>query len=111
MICTVTRNGFPPCNGDVNLCSLKFNQVTFAGSHNAGSGFCGPLRSLGGGLNIPCFSRNQDLSFAEQLDFGIRFFDVDLCYIEPGTAGFSPAGKCYEFICTCNNDINNYVCT
>ena len=29
---------------------------------------------------IRCASKNQDLSITEQLDFGIRFFDLDTIY-------------------------------
>ena len=102
---TAARSSEPlMCNGNEDLCSLKFNQVTFAGTHNSGSGFCGPLRSLSGRFNVPCFSRNQDLSFTEQLQYGIRSFDIDLCYIEQASARFSPAGRCYDLnalIVTC----------
>ena len=100
MICTAIRTANPlVCNGNENLCSLRFNQVTFPGTHNAGSGFCGPLRSLSGALNIPCFTRNQDLSFTEQLQLGIRFFDIDLCYLEQVSDGFSPAGRYCGYNC------------
>lgn len=58
------------CNGSPQFCQLQFNQVTFAGAHNAGTGMS-PVPALG------CFYKNQDLSVTEMLDFGIRFLDFD----------------------------------
>ena len=49
-------------------------------SHNAGSGFDGILRYWSGGAVSSCFYRNHRLSFDKQLDFGVRFFDVDTCW-------------------------------
>ena len=37
------------CNGLKDLCHLKLDQVTFAGSHNADSGFDGVLHYWSGG--------------------------------------------------------------
>ena len=68
------------CNGLKDLYDLKFDQMTFAGSHNAGSGFDGLLRYWSGGTVSSCFYRNHGLSFDKQLDFGVRFFDVDICW-------------------------------
>ena len=68
------------CNGLKDLCDLKLDQVTFAGSHNAGSGFDGVLHYWSGGAVSSCFYRNHGLSFDKQLDFGVRFFDVDTCW-------------------------------
>ena len=65
------------CN---DLCDLKLDQVTFVGSHNAGSGFDGVLHYWSGGAVSSCFYRNHGLSFDKQLDFGVRFFDVDTCW-------------------------------
>ena len=69
-----------PCNGLNDLCDLKINQATFPGSHNAGSGFDGHLHYLGGGLVFSCWYRNQRKSFIDQLNTGIRYFDIDTCY-------------------------------
>ncbi|XP_064628845.1 uncharacterized protein LOC135488247 [Lineus longissimus] len=80
------------CNGHEGLCNLRFNQVTFAGTHNSGANrvmkydakiFMVPAGS--------CWYRNQDYTFPGQLDFGIRFFDIDTC---------SKGGKAW----TCHSD-------
>ena len=68
------------CNGLSDLCDLRIDQATFPGSHNSGSGFDGILKYWSGILALSCFYRNQDKSFSEQLEFGIRYFDVDTCY-------------------------------
>ena len=63
------------CNGHSKFCDLKFDQVTFAGAHNAGTGMSyQPIAD--------CFVTNQDLSLTEMLDFGLRFFDFDIKYDE-----------------------------
>ena len=69
------------CNGLPDLCGLKFDQVTLPGTHNAGAGFDGPLRQCSGGEFSDCLFRNQGLNFKEQLELGIRFFDIDTCYL------------------------------
>ena len=68
------------CNGLPELCDLRIDQATFPGSHNAGSGFDGVLKYWSGVPAASCSYRNHDKSFTEQLDFGIRYFDVDTCY-------------------------------
>ena len=60
------------CNGDASFCVLPFNQVTFAGAHNAGTGMDQNLDV------VDCFVKNHDLSVEEMLDFGIRYFDFDV---------------------------------
>ena len=50
------------------------------GSHNSGSGFDGELYYWSGIACSSCFYRNQGKSFSEQLEFGIRYFDIDTCY-------------------------------
>ena len=81
------------CQGRADLCSLQYNHITFPGAHNSGSGFNGNLILSSGDTAVPCFYRNQDLTYVQQLDFGIRFFDVDLCWVsdEDATAAV-PAG-------------------
>ena len=69
------------CNGLPDLCDMKINQVTLPGTHNAGSGFDGPLRACSGVEVGDCLWRNQGMNFKEQLDFGIRYFDIDSCYL------------------------------
>ena len=67
--------------GRRDLCPLRFNQVTWPGTHNSGSGFNGTLR-FSNGLPAPsCIYRNQDMNYTAQLDFGVRWFDIDLCWV------------------------------
>ena len=68
------------CNGLHDLCDLQIDQITFPGSHNAGSGFDGHLHYSSGILAVSCFYRNHGKSFSGQLEFGIRYFDVDTSY-------------------------------
>lgn len=68
------------CNGLEDLCELRIDQVTYPGSHNAGSGFDGKLKYWSGVYCSSCWYRNHGKSFSEQLAFGIRYFDIDTCY-------------------------------
>ncbi|XP_028390762.1 uncharacterized protein LOC114515665 [Dendronephthya gigantea] len=68
------------CNGLPDLCDLRIDQVTYPASHNAGSGFDGLLYWGSGGAAPSCSIRNHDKSYSEQLEYGIRYFDVDTCY-------------------------------
>ena len=63
------------CNGNEKFCHLKFNETTFAGAHNAGTGMSTVLA-------LDCFVTNHDLNITEMLDFGLRFFDFDVKYYE-----------------------------
>ena len=63
------------CNGHKGFCHLKFNETTFAGAHNAGTGMLSQLIA-------DCYVTNHDLNVTELLDFGIRFFDFDVKYYE-----------------------------
>ena len=56
----------------MQFCSLTFNQFTFAGAHNAGTGLSSN--------KFDCMVTNHDLNFEEMLDFGIRYFDIDVKY-------------------------------
>ena len=67
------------CNGLADLCDLRVDQVTLPGSHNAGSGFDGLLYHSYDGAASSCWFRNHGDSFREQLQFGIRYFDIDTC--------------------------------
>jgi len=60
------------CNGAKDFCDLKYNQYLFPGTHNSGTGQSDGV--------LECAFKNQDLSITEQLDFGIRFFDIDTIY-------------------------------
>lgn len=64
-------NGAMKCNGMEELCDLRIDQITFPGSHNAGSD-----SEVGG----PCLWRNQDYIMIQQFMLGIRFFDIDTCW-------------------------------
>ena len=70
---TVTGINGLKCNGMEGLCDLKIDQVTFPGSHNAGSD-----ESVAG----PCLWRNQASNMAQQFIDGIRYFDIDTCWHE-----------------------------
>jgi len=59
------------CNGRSDLCSLRFNETTLLGSHNAGSHHLG--RTTG------CKSVNHNTNEIQQLDNGVRSFDLDTC--------------------------------
>ncbi len=69
----VDLGGNLPCNGNRAFCRRRFDDFTFPGSHNAGTGQS-DYRLLA------CASKNQDLDVSGQLDFGIRFFDFDVIY-------------------------------
>ena len=55
------------CNGAVELCSRRFNKVTFAGAHNA----------MGAATNATWLFPNQDLDIPQLLDRGVRAFLLD----------------------------------
>ncbi|KAK7497027.1 hypothetical protein BaRGS_00011763, partial [Batillaria attramentaria] len=78
------------CNGDRRFCSLRFDQTTLAGSHNAGSGF-----DTGTGFMLfGCWIRNHGLSVLEQLRLGVRYLDVD-----PGWEQCGLLGTYHNFVC------------
>ena len=64
------------CNGNERFCKMKFNEFTFPGTHNSGTG----MKSLSRSERLDCHFKNQDLTMTEMLDFGIRFFDFDTYY-------------------------------
>ena len=76
----------PQIAGLDDICKLRYNQVTWPGTHNSGSGFTGNLIFRNGVPAPSCFYRNQDLNYTAQLDFGIRWFDIDLCWVTDGEA-------------------------
>lgn len=63
---------------------MRFDQVSFPGTHNSGSGFAGSLRRCDGGLESDCIWRNQDLNITAQLELGIRFLEIDTCLLPEG---------------------------
>ena len=76
------------CNGMAEFCDLRINQATFTGTHNSGAGFDGILYyHTKIGLSIPawsCWYRSQGQSITKQLDNGIRYFDIDTCFVDSG---------------------------
>lgn len=88
------------CNGFVELCYLFPTQITFPGSHNSGAGFNGPLEyhTLTGRVQASsCSNRFQDRSIYEQLVQGIRYFDIEVRWVEK----YEPQGAwaCYKNAC------------
>jgi hypothetical protein len=67
--------------GRFDICNLRYDQVTWPGTHNSGSGFNGEFKLLNGLPAPACVYRNQDMNYTAQLDFGIRWFDIDLCWV------------------------------
>ena len=67
------RQSVKDCHGNRRFCGLKFNETTFAGAHNAGTGMLSHMQ-------LDCYVTNHDLNVVELLNFGIRFFDFDLKY-------------------------------
>ncbi|XP_065676689.1 uncharacterized protein LOC100201425 [Hydra vulgaris] len=70
------------CNGMKELCNLRIDQVTLAGSHNSGAGFNGFLyyHKVVRVPALSCAYKNQRLSITGQLDLGVRYFDIDVCW-------------------------------
>ncbi|UCF86155.1 MAG: thrombospondin type 3 repeat-containing protein [Desulfobacteraceae bacterium] len=74
------------CNGLPYLCEKVFDKVTFPGNHNSGSG-AGNIWGhpnpdcvrgcTSGDCCSSCFYRNQGKTITQQLEFGIRYFDID----------------------------------
>ena len=62
------------CNGKPDFCRIPIDRFLFPGSHNAGTG------TGSGAIFLPQVFQNQDLNIAEQLDFGLRFFDFDVIF-------------------------------
>ena len=60
------------CNGRPEFCQMRFDQFLFPGAHNAGTG-----QAKG---SFACAFKNQDLNIEEQLELGIRFFDIDIIF-------------------------------
>lgn len=77
----------------LRFCSLKLDQFTLPGSHNAGAGF-----DSGFGF-FNCWVRNQHLSVLEQLRMGIRFLDVDPSWEHCGLLGTYHSFMCGGPIC------------
>ncbi|KAJ3145403.1 hypothetical protein HDU86_000924 [Geranomyces michiganensis] len=95
------------CNGSPELCALRYDQVTYAGTHNsgakdlkfdchrlaqgckAGKVLCWVFEKSCNAL-VPsnfedCLWDNQDTAVAQQLQDGIRIFDLDTCRLDDGS--------------------------
>ena len=82
----------PGCNGSPEFCRLRLDQFLWPGSHNSGTGqqegslpcmFKNQVRCntfylpLSRNCGVTTFCCLQDLDIVEQLEFGIRFLDID----------------------------------
>ncbi|KAI8820254.1 PLC-like phosphodiesterase [Fimicolochytrium jonesii] len=96
-----------PCNGMQELCGLRYDQVTYAATHNSGSKdlkydchtlakSCKAGKFLcwgfekGCNILVPdaierCLWDNQVRAIDQQLSDGIRSFDIDTCQIDDGS--------------------------
>ncbi|KAG9287149.1 hypothetical protein G9A89_001044 [Geosiphon pyriformis] len=96
------------CNGNADICDLRYDQVTHAGTHNSGTynlkydcnstiklckskfqvpGICQPLEKVCEKsfppLAVECFwENNPQHNIATQLKDGIRLFDFDTCLLD-----------------------------
>ena len=76
-----------PCNGSVNNCGKKYNEVAFPATHNA-------YAIVGGGITrVPIGFENQTHSMRDQLHDGIRGLMIDV-YQEHGDNG--PVVMCHQ---------------
>ncbi|CAG5117069.1 unnamed protein product, partial [Candidula unifasciata] len=91
------------CNGDSRFCSLRVDQVTLAGLHNAGAGFAG-----GFGL-LNCLLRNHAENISRQLELGIRHLDIDPCYDTCGLLGTCHTFMCGGSICTIIKQLRTFL--
>lgn len=85
LVATVAESTAPTtCNGQAETCPKPLNEVVFAGTHNSGAGYRGVLyywgTKWGGTAASSGLYRNQTLSFTEQLEGGIRYFDIDTAW-------------------------------
>lgn len=77
-----TTSALLMCNGLHRYCDLRFNQFTFAATHNSYSRAESKPFKMYDKMNVPyadCFARNQDKSITVQLDNGIRSIEIDTC--------------------------------
>ena len=84
------------CMGRSEFCEIEINKFSFVGAHNAGTGMSGSIKP------VECLFKNHDLTFPEQLDFGTRFFDMDVAYSQtlPGCNGLETVhGKGSMYYC------------
>ena len=65
------------CAGDARFCRLKYNQATFAGTHNSASG--ADERFKTNDFTERCNVADQTSSLEKQLESGIRYFEFNPC--------------------------------
>ena len=65
------------CNGDKRFCKLRYDQITFAGTHNSASG--ADFRFREDDFTERCSIADQTTSLQQQLQDGIRFFEFSPC--------------------------------
>lgn len=66
--------------------------MNIPGTHNSGAGAYGLLYWYSGAAAPSCSVRNQDKSITQQLNLGIRYFDLDLDYVESGSSDWWEPG-------------------
>ncbi|XP_063691193.1 uncharacterized protein LOC134823585 [Bolinopsis microptera] len=89
-------------NGISGACNLRLNYFTLAGTHNSGAGANGLLYWYSGLPAPSCLVRNQDKSITEQLELGIRYFDLDLAHISEDSGDWWEKGL---VLAHCNENI------
>ena len=84
---TITDPGEPQgpderiCNGLPYMCEMPFDKIVFPGNHNSGS--YSPMWECNSGLSYPAvdiFVFNQGHTISRQIEWGIRYFDIDIYY-------------------------------
>lgn len=65
------------CNGDDRFCRLKYDQITFPGTHNSASG--ADFRFREDDFTERCNIADQTTSLDQQLQEGIRYFEFSPC--------------------------------
>eukprot|EP00879_Flechtneria_rotunda_P029878 GHRR01032341.1.p1 GENE.GHRR01032341.1~~GHRR01032341.1.p1 ORF type:complete len:385 (+),score=177.48 GHRR01032341.1:385-1539(+) len=76
----------PACNGVPGLCSVPVRYVTFAGTHNSNA-----IKNPQGAI-----AETQKLGFKEQLEAGVRLFDLDYA----GSQNGARFGHCLGCFCS-----------
>ncbi len=67
--CAAIAGDAPVCNGSAGLCDRRYNEVTFAGAHNA-------MSCADQGWSLP----NHARCIADMLEYGIRAINIDIYF-------------------------------
>jgi len=82
--------------GRNELYHKRLDEISFLGTHNSGAGYRGKLYYYGTDTAAgSALYRDQELTFTEQLEKGVRFFDIDTGYLDPESTDddwWRPAG-------------------